>query len=726
MRTDHLAYQQATRVSGFGLLLQLLIGLTLLLFGRIDGDTTFLFSAAYILLGSLVWIGLIIIFYQHKLERLEALEEDDLAASRGDATSVFDDAGEDIRVAAKRLRLMHKWLMPAVSLLLAVLLVFFGYEMIAFLRDVSSGSVSTREDATSSSFLVTGQRGWAVSICIAFALVAFIFSRFVAGMSKQSAWQNLRGGAAYMVGNAIVLLAVAVGVAFRFFDNEDVIVWVAYAVPIFMMVQAAEIVLNFILNLYRPRIPGEAPRPAFDSKMLSLFAAPDNLVRSLNEAVNYQFGFDITSSWGYQLLIRSAVKLLILGVVVMVALNTMVIVEPQQQAVKLARGAIVGEVRDPGVLWKYPWPFEGAVVVDVTPIRSLYLTARVREKRPPAGWDHSISLWDDDLQTDVDMDPFVVASPTVERNVNVVLASDGETADEQTEQLSRSWSLLDAEIILNYRVKSTQTGGDEDGLIKFLQFASDERGRERLTQREKLLQAIALRVTMQYLSTLDFDDLLTTIRDDLSTQLTAQIQQAFDERDTGVELVDVSIPHLRPHGGMAGNYIELAISNQARLQSIAEAERREVTTLTALSGSVENSGILLEAIEEYNDLRNSSDADPDEVSAMQSRIERMLYQFGSSATSVISEAERDRWVDLMNERTRANSLVSERIAFEASPELFMQRRYLQVLQAYLPDRRIRKYILGIDPAKFSIDAEFTELDPLLSFGDALPDEEAGQ
>ena len=73
------------------------------------------------------------------------------------------------------------------------------------------------------------------------------------------------------------------------------------AIPIFMFAVAAEIVINFVLNLYRPRLHGESPRPAFDSKTLSMFASPDSLVRSINEAINYQFGFDITSSWGYQL-----------------------------------------------------------------------------------------------------------------------------------------------------------------------------------------------------------------------------------------------------------------------------------------------------------------------------------------------------------------------------------------------------------------------------------------
>ena len=59
-----------------------------------------------------------------------------------------------------------------------------------------------------------------------------------------------------MVGNALVLLAVAVGIAFRFFDNPAVLEGVTWGLAIYMLLVAAEIVLNFVLNLYRPRRPG--------------------------------------------------------------------------------------------------------------------------------------------------------------------------------------------------------------------------------------------------------------------------------------------------------------------------------------------------------------------------------------------------------------------------------------------------------------------------------------
>ena len=71
MRVDHFAYQQATRVAGFGLLPQLVIGLTMLLFGLLGRDSTLVIGSFYPLVGLIIWIVLIVVFHQHRLERLE-------------------------------------------------------------------------------------------------------------------------------------------------------------------------------------------------------------------------------------------------------------------------------------------------------------------------------------------------------------------------------------------------------------------------------------------------------------------------------------------------------------------------------------------------------------------------------------------------------------------------------------------------------------------------------
>lgn len=744
MSNDHHAYQRAAQVAGFGLLLQTIIGLTLLLFGILsvpnipaDGtfgsasvfraDNTFIYGSMYVLLGTLVWISLIIIFYQHKLERLEALEHDELASTRTSG-SVFDDEDDEVRVAGRRLRLMHRWLMPAVSLVLTAGLGLLAWWMLARLNAV---------DDALASFNSTPYRGWAVSICLAVAVVTFIFSRFVAGMSKLSVWQNLRGGAGFMVGNALVALAIAVGIAFRFFDNEDVIRYVSYAIPIFMLVIAAEIVLNFILNMYRPRVTGEVPRPAFDSRLLSLVSTPDSIVRTINEAVNYQFGFDITSSWGYQLLLRSIAWLLTIGVLAIVALNMMVVVESHQQAVKLAGGKIVGNtVHHSGIMWKLPWPFQSAEVYDVTRVQKLALTAQEQFDDFPA------SLWEGKLRTDVQVEPFIVASSPVQvdrsiahrveekiletempESAPVTVGDEAggakieELADpEVSEKVAGSHALVDAVISLHYRIKSKSTGSDEDGLLDYLQFASDmRRPREELTERERALRLLAMREISSQLAQMKMDDVLfgsESGRAGLVAQLHKKVQAAFDARKTGVEVVAINVPVLRPSGGMAENYVDLMIAHQQREELVSQSRQRELTTLVHHAGSLDNAEVILAEIDQWNKLKDSQGVQAAETVDQRLKIEKLLQEGGGLAIAAIDHAERDRWVQLMASRSQVNRVLGELAAYKAAPRLYRERATMSVLVRNLD--LVRKIVVGIDPSKLSVDVDLKELDQFLN------------
>src|SRR5688500_13332864 len=113
MRIDHIAYQRATRVAAMGLALQFVIGLSLLVLGLLADDTAVLHAGLWALPGIFVWLALIVVFNQHKLERLEALETDELQQQRiAGMGSAFDAEASHFNVAARRLALMHKWLMP--------------------------------------------------------------------------------------------------------------------------------------------------------------------------------------------------------------------------------------------------------------------------------------------------------------------------------------------------------------------------------------------------------------------------------------------------------------------------------------------------------------------------------------------------------------------------------------------------------------------------------------
>ncbi|MGI9014440.1 MAG: SPFH domain-containing protein [Phycisphaerales bacterium] len=727
MRIDDLAYQRATRVAAFGLALQAGIGLVLLLFGLFAPDSTFVIASYYALFGVLVWLALVIVFNQHKLERIEALEADELAAHRAAGTgSAFDSSSEEFNVAARRLRLMHKWMMPIVSWVLILLLAGMGTLIFMGLRALRSAS-----DADIAEFQAAVEyRGWALAICLGVAAVSFIFSRFVAGMARQPAWQNLRGGAGYMVGNAVVMLATAAGFIFTYFDNLTAIEIVASAIPIFMMVLAAEFVFNFLLNLYRPRRAGEVPRPAFDSRLLSLLSAPDSIVRSINEAVNYQFGFDISSSWGYQLLLRAAWKLAVFAIIVIVGLNCIVIVEPHQQAVRLRGGEIVkGEIHGPGLMLKWPWPVETAEVHDVASVRMLPLTNQVREN---ADRRNEPILWIDEIDKAAGIEPFVVSTrlsspagrgsrstgPVAGSAPSEDVASEANDtpADDQARVLASRFALVEAEFVLHYRVRAD----GEQGLKKFLSFGNnDVERRQSRNARERALKALALREITEYLSAQDLDRIISEDRAEMAEDLRGLIQAAFDapENDTGVEVLAVTNPWIRPAGEAAQKFEELSYNKAQRERRVAEAERGRTAGLTAVAGSVQQALTLYDMIVVLETMRNEEGAAAQAIAERQLQLEEAMSRAGGLAGDSIASAHSDLWSRVLAAEAQRQRFAGRLAPWRASPSVYREYLLMEAVSSIVTPRT-RKYFVGIDPKAMNLSIEMLQDDSAFSFLDS--------
>ena len=727
MRIDHFAYQRATRVAGFGLLLQLIFGIGMMVFGLVRRDTSLSVAATYVLTGSLAWLGLVLIFHQHKLERLEALEIDELQQSRMRGGSAFDADAEGIRVQSRRLDLMHKWLMPILSLVIAGVLVIMGLAWLRWFSNLDAVDAGT-------GFVITPDTGFAVSICLALALASFIFSRFIAGMARIEAWQNLRGGAGFMVGNALVSMALAAGYIFVFLDNVDVIEAIARALPIFMFVNAGEIALNFVLNLYRPRKPGEVPRPAFDSRLLSLLSAPDSIVRSINEAVNYQFGFDVTSSWGYQLLVRRLNLLVLFTLGVLIVLNCIVVVEAHQQAVRLRGGLIVGNnVYGSGPMFKLPWPIERAKIYDVARIRELPLTAQMRWL---PGQENAPHLWSEELRTDAELDPFLVAAgqqqdsselqqlreemqEAMEQSESLqeaTMTDEQRQAEAQAERLSDEFALIETEIVVYYRIRETPDG--VNGLLDWMTFSNDDvERRQRLTNRERALKDLALREVTQYASQQNLNAIIATQAADMTESLRMRIQRAFDAQKAGVDVVRVAVPWIRPAKTAARTFEELAFNRQMKQQRISQARRVYNESLTRVAGSASAGERIASKIDEYQQKRSDSNVSPDELAQLTADVEEALRSAGGMAANKIAGARSQRWIRPLAEEARARLLAGRLEAYRAGPEIYREYLTMDVLTRVMRDAR--KYFLAVDPRIFDIDVEMMQDDQVLNFEEAI-------
>jgi regulator of protease activity HflC (stomatin/prohibitin superfamily) len=430
---------------------------------------------------------------------------------------------------------------------------------------------------------------------------------------------------------------------------------------------------------------------------------------------------------------------------VLIGLNMMVVVEPHQQAVKLAGGRIVDDrVFDSGVLWKLPWPFETAEVYDVTRIRSLPLTAQ--EQFP----EFEVSIWDNDLNTDLALEPFIVAASQItvdseiadqleelaEFEIERELDSLDDSAEETVEgdssapgeqfnpQTVRSFALVDSVITLQYRIRSAKTGGDENGLLKYLNFAPDiRRPREQFTVREASLKSLALREISMEFATLTMDEVLVGAdaqRAGLVSRVEERVQKAFDDHNTGIEVIAINIPVIRPSGAVGKNYVDLMIAMQQRRELISQAEQRRITTLTFRAGSLDSAEAILAEIETWKTLRRELGSDAQDVVAQRLRIQQMLEESGGESITSIIRAERDRWVQIMAARSQVSHVSGELPAYLAAPELYRERAVMTVLTRSLDG--VRKFFVGIDPARFDATIDYKELDTV--FGIAPQGDEA--
>ena len=707
MRNDQYAFQQATRVAGLGLVLQLAATLVLLLAGRLLGSTAFVSVVALGAAGTVAWAGLLVVFHQHRLAAAEAAELAELRAARPDA-SVFDgERGTDALVAARRLQWLHRYAVPALSLAIAGGLAWTGITTASY---VHAQSLPAAADAPAAArFSVGIAPGWQLAMCIGLALVAFIFSRFVAGMAKQPAWQNLRGGAGFMVATALALSAIAVGLVANAFGKGRLLEPIVLAIGVGQAVFAGEILLNLVLGLYRPRRAADTPRAALDSRILGLVAAPDSIVRSINEAVNYQFGFDITSSWGYQLLLRSTLWLLALGTGVLVLLSCFVVVPPGQQAVRLRGGAIVGQPAEATVMLKWPWPVETARIEDVARVRTLTLGAKPLKVG-------KVNTWSDEAARDPDRYPYLVAAPQLPAEVQA--GAGAQSADAAAQEISQRFALVDADIILNYRVA-------RDGLLDWLAFSTEARVRRTPSDmRERLLRDIALREVTLCLSTQPMDAVLSPRGDSLARTLRERIQRAFDGARAGVELLAVQVPALRPpEGEGVGMFEEISNDVQNARKLREEAERMARASMAAIAGSPERAEELAAAIADLERVERESGADSQSARDRRAEVEGLILASRGGAARIIGLARARRWAIVMGAAADAAEVLGQAPSYRAAPELYKQFRTMQVLGRSLAGVRSKLVLDESTAARADLDVTLKQAESGLNLADYLEKKE---
>jgi modulator of FtsH protease HflK len=716
MKADYLTYQRARQAAVVGLVVQTLVAAGWLIYAILGDDHAARTSAVFFGAGVLGWLCLVILFDQHRRERIEHMEAEALAASGSDSSAVFTQ--EELKPQARRLAMLHRALAPAISWIIASLLIGFGvWRFMQYRELMNPPPVREGGVATPPVFLGTKFEYALLAMGAVVAVCGFLVARFTAGMAKQPAWTNLRAGAALAAGTSLLGLVHAVAVVIDLVGPSWLMEKLPWVVPIFLVVIGTEIVLNLILGAYRPRKANEVPKPAFDSRLLGFVAAPDRVAQSIGEAINYQLGFDVTGGWFYQLLSKTIVPLVLVALVLMWLMTSVVVVQPHQRAMKLRFGAPVGSELAPGPHFKLPWPIESIYVPEyfsrddkgrfvledrsVTGLRVIELGTLTKSGAKAILWtnDHPGS----------EVFQYVRAmrgdNTGVTPTGGITLPASLSGSDAGLVDLA----MVSVEMPLHYVIRD---------VVAYDTLAAPMR-------RDELLKTVAQGEISQYFQSVYLDQVLGADRPRISEELRALVQAAFDKlnpdesgkaRGAGVEVIYVGVAGVHPPKAAAKAFETPVQADQRRFANMLKAEADRVQTLTRVVGDYNLAGRIADEIDNLNALLERKRREGDKstitdaaVAEQELKIGQMIGQAGGKSASTLARASAERWEKHMSARGRALRYGGQVAMYEAAPMVFLSRQYFDAMLKLTEGSRMYLVNGGEGTVRYMVDGTDKDL-----------------
>ncbi len=636
-----------------------------------------------------IWFVLLLIYHQRVLVQREAFEVEELKAERAGGSAIFDTEDEQLRLAKRRLRWMYVWLLPffTIGIILTLVVSSIWGQWTWYFWE----SVDLEQWTQISNVPVVG---WGVGLG---AFATFLMSRYVTGMSRFAEWRMLKAGASYFMGVTLAMTAVAVTVLVgHYYETVVPEIWLTRVLRVLMILLAAEFILNMILDFYRPKGGEEEPRPAFDSRFFGLFAEPGGIARSIAEAANYQFGFEISSTWFYKLLERSVAALLGFAVVTLMLASCFVFVEADEVAV-IQRFGKKTRVVESGLSLKLPWPFGQVDRVKLGRVHELSVGTAESSIEEELNRDQ-FYLWTNEHGGEPHMN-VLVATPELDEYIGPESSRGDTAAGKNLAELTGEGSafgdtgkavavsLLRVAVSLQYRIGNTP----DDAYRWVTEFEEPE----------KLIESVAMEEITRFCAGIDVDSLMGTDRREVEETLLTRIEEGLV--NSGLDFVEIEFLALlgvHPPVDTAKDFQAVVGAEQKKIASIRTEEADYNSRLTEVAGTREKAELLVEAIQEYNRIKNDSASTPAEIDAAEDRVnvlflgdaEQGILPVGGKAEKLILEAMQERWRLENQEYARATRFRQERIAKDAAPEFYAADVHMEALEESLEG--IRKYVVG--------------------------------
>ena len=496
-------------------------------------------ASIFLGLGALVAFGS---WFQMRLEeneRLEKLEIDELARAKGES-ALFDAKESEVFPARRSREQFEKFFVPGFAVLLFILEAGGAWLLWRWIGKTTSGIVDVRAMPSLSLFAI-------------FALLLFLLGRFSVTIARLGDYRLLRPGSSFLLAGAYVCAFTALGIAGIKTGFPKTDFWIARGLCVLLGLMAAEMLLTLLLEIYRPRVKGKITRPLYESRVVGLLAQPESLFTTAAQTLDYQFGFNVSETWFFQLLQKNLAYLILAQLAVLFLSTCVVFVDAGEQVVLEHFGKRIDPPLTAGAHLKLPWPVDKIYRYRTEQIQTIYVGFT-----PDTGKDEqNVILWTVAHNQEQN---FLVAN----RQTAMIQSDNTDTNDTLK---APPVSLITVSIPVQFQITNVMDWAYNNG------------------DPTNLLTDLATREVVHYLAGVDLGDFLSHARLQAADTLQQQIQAEANEYNLGAKILFVGLQDVHPPTTVAGDYEKVVGAYQTYFAKILNAKADAIRT-NALAGAL--------------------------------------------------------------------------------------------------------------------------------------------
>ena len=503
--------------------------------GSLAGQVASVFLGLTVLVAFISW-------FQMRLEeneRLEKLEMDELARSRG--ASLFETRDGGSFPAQNARQQFEKYFVSGFAVLF--LLMEAGGAWLLWHWSGRANLPTVRPETATPS----------LSLFAIFALLLFLFGRFSVTIARLENHRLLRPSAGFLLAGAYVCAFTAAGIAGVELKFPKGDFWVARGLCVLLALMAVENLLTLLLEIYRPRIKGKVGRPLYESRAVGILGQPESLFTTAAATLDYQFGFKVSETWFFQAVQRNILALLLIQFAALVLSTTVIFVNTGEQAVLEHFGKPVA-VLNAGAHFKLPWPLDHAYRYRTDQIQSFAVGYTPDAQSEVA----NTVLW---TVPHANEQNFLVANRSSVTNLDF-------GNDTNSDANVQAVGLITVSIPVQYQIVN---------ITNWVYKNSDP---------ESLLQDIATHEIVHYLAGVDLNQLLSQGRLEAAGILRQHIQDSIDAHSLGARIVFVGLQDIHPPTAseVASTYEKVIGAEQTKLARVFVAVADAIRTNAIAEG----------------------------------------------------------------------------------------------------------------------------------------------